>query len=174
MKKGYTHIYTGNGKGKTTAALGLAIRAAGAGFKTLFVHFMKDFDYSEKHGLFFLSQFISIEQFGNDWFVVNRRPPTPEEIISIKAGLKRVQDAFNSRQYDVIVMDEIFPAFYFGAVTASEIISLMEKKPEHVELVLTGRYCPPEIIERADLVTDMKEVKHYYMQGALSRKGIDC
>ncbi|HEX2982532.1 MAG TPA: cob(I)yrinic acid a,c-diamide adenosyltransferase [Ignavibacteriales bacterium] len=174
MKKGYTHIYTGNGKGKTTAALGLAVRAAGSGFKTLFIHFMKNFDYSEIHGLFFLSQFIQMEQFGSDWFVVNRRPPTPEEISSIKAGLKRTEEAFNSNHYDVIVMDEIFPAFYFGVVTAEEIISVMKKKPENVELVLTGRYCPPEVMEHADLITEMKEVKHYYMQGVLSRKGIDC
>jgi cob(I)alamin adenosyltransferase len=173
MKKGYTHVYTGNGKGKTTAALGLSMRAAGSGLRTLFIHFMKDYQYSEIHGLFFLSQFIQIEQFGNDRFVVERREPTAEETASIKEALARTRRAYKDNQHDIIVLDEIFPAFYFGIIKIEEILSLIKDKPEHIELVLTGRYCPQEVIDAADLVTEMKEVKHYYAQGVLSRQGID-
>lgn len=173
MKKGYTHVYTGNGKGKTTAALGLAVRAAGSGLRTLFIHFMKDYQYSEVHGLFFLSQFIQIEQFGSDRFVVDRRQPTAEEVASIKKALTRTRRAYKENLHDIIVLDEIFPAFYFGIITIEEILAIINEKPDNIELALTGRYCPQEVIDAADLVTEMKEIKHYYTKGVLSRKGID-
>jgi len=169
----YLQIYTGNGKGKTTAAVGQAIRAAGHGLKTCIVMFMKDFPYGELQTLQKLNRWITVEQFGNDRFVFQKRPPNEAEIEEARTGLKRAREVMLSGEYDMVVLDEVCVTTYFGLLTAEEVLPLLEEKPEKVELVLTGRYCPKEWIERADLVTRMDEVKHYYQQGVIARKGFE-
>ncbi len=173
MQKGFVQVYTGNGKGKTTAALGLVVRAAGAGYKTYFAQFMKSYNYSELVSLKKLSEWITIEQFGDDSFVFKREKPSRELIKSILNGIKIAEQNMLSGKYDLIVLDEICVSIYFGLISIQRVIDLINKKPENVELILTGRYCPEEILKTADLVTEMKEVKHYYNLGITSRKGIE-
>jgi len=172
-KRRFIQIYTGNRKGKTTAAIGLAVRAAGHGLKTCFLQFMKDFPYGELKALELLDRWISVERFGNDSFVFQKRPPSEHEIGAAKDGLKRASEVIHSGEYDIIVLDEVCVTTYFGLLTADEVLPLLEGKPEGVELVLTGRYCPDEWIAKADLVTRMDEVKHYYRQGVTARKGFE-
>lgn len=174
LGKGYIHIYTGNGKGKTTAALGQALRAAGSGLKTLIIHFMKDFPYSELKSVEILQKFITVEQYGNDKFVIKKTPPDENDKSPIYVALDRVKQAFLEKEYDIIILDEICVAVYFHLLTAEDIIPIIETKPDGIELILTGRYCPQELINRADLVTEMKEIKHYYQKGIYSREGIEC
>jgi cob(I)alamin adenosyltransferase len=172
-KKRYIQIYTGDGKGKTTAALGQAVRAAGSRFRTLIVMFMKDFPYGEVRSLEPLSEWITIERFGNDAFVFRKEPPSEEDIATAHMALNRAREAMQSAEFDIVILDEVCVAVYFGLLTSGEVLPLLDEKPDSVELILTGRYCPPEWIERADLVTEMNEVKHYYQSGVTSRKGFE-
>lgn len=174
LKKGFIQVYTGNGKGKTTAALGQAIRSSGSGMKSLIIQFMKDFPYGELRALKSLEPLITIEQYGNDTFVFEKRPPEDKEKKEIQRGLKRAQDALLSGEYDLVILDEICVCFYFGLLNLDDVMPLLSMKPENVELILTGRYCPEEILDMADLVTEMREIKHYYQKGITSRKGIEC
>lgn len=174
LGKGYIHIYTGNGKGKTTAALGQALRAAGSGMKTLIIHFMKDFPYSELKSLELLNDYIKVEQFGNDKFVIKKTPPDENDKSPIYEALERVKKAFAEKKYNIIILDEICVAVYFQLLTVEDILPIIDSKPDGVELILTGRYCPQVLIDRADLVTEMKEIKHYYQKGIYSREGIEC
>jgi cob(I)alamin adenosyltransferase len=173
LDKGYVQVYTGNGKGKTSAALGIALRAAGAGYKTLIVQFMKNFPYSETKALEKFSDKIKIEQWIGDKFVIKRQPPSEDELNEAEKALKRVKHALRSEEFDIIIMDEICVSVYFKLYDKNRILEIVRTKPAGKELILTGRYCPEEIIAAADLVTEMKEIKHYYEQGVLSRKGID-
>lgn len=173
ISPGYLHVYTGNGKGKTSAAIGIAVRGAGAGLKTAFIQFMKEYPYSEVKSLSHLNEFILVEQFGGDKFVYEKRLPDNTEKAGIKKGLTRAEELISSGLYDIIILDEIFVSVYFGAITKEELISFTDKHKGKTELIYTGRYAPEEITDRADIVTEMKEVKHYYQQGILSRKGID-
>lgn len=174
LKKGFIQVYTGNGKGKTTAALGQALRASGSGMKTLIIQFMKDFPYGELEALRSLKSHITLEQYGNDTFVLEKRPPDDKDKEEIKRALKRSREALLSGEYDLVILDEICVCFYFGLLRSEDVMPLLEIKPEKVELILTGRYCPDEILEKADLITEMREVKHYYQKGITSRKGIEC
>ncbi len=171
--KGYIHVYTGNGKGKTTAALGQALRAAGSGLKTFIVQFMKDFPYGEVKSIRQWSEWIALEQCGNDTFVFDKRLPGKSDFEAAKQGLQRAQEAMLSGKYDIVIMDEVCVAIYFGLLKTETVLLLLEKKPTFVELILTGRYCPTELIEKADLVTEMHEIKHYYQKGIEARKGIE-
>lgn len=173
LKKGYVQVYTGNGKGKTSAAIGVAVRAAGNGFKSLIVQFMKVYPYSELESLKKLSEWISVKQFGKDDFVYKQETPSPEDLKIAKSAIEFVKNQMVNKDYDIIILDEIIVSIYFGLLKINEVIELIKLKPEPIELILTGRYCPDEIIDLADLVTEMKEVKHYYNSGVLSRKGID-
>lgn len=170
MEKGYIHVYTGNGKGKTTAALGLALRAVCAGEKVFFGQFAKGMDYSELNAANFLPNF-TIEQFGTEYFIVNK--PTKADIREAKKGLKRAEEVLLSGEYDVVVFDELNIALFYELFTIEEVIEIINRKPEKVELIITGRYAKKELIERADLVTEMKEIKHYYSQGVQARRGIE-
>jgi len=172
--QGYIHVYTGNGKGKTSAAIGLAVKAAGAGLKTLFIQFMKEYPYSEQESLKRLSEFITLEQYGGDKFVYEKRLPNECEKSDIFAGLTRAASVMESNEFDIIVLDEIFVAIYFGAIQSDDIIQFIVNRNPAKELILTGRYAPDSIINLADLVTEMKEIKHYYTKGVLSRRGIDA
>lgn len=173
LKEGYTHIYTGNGKGKTTAAIGLSIRAAGYGLRTYIACFMKDFPYSEFNIIKNFQDLISVEVFGNDDFVYRKEYPLGNELNAIRRGLEVTKELMLSGQYDIIILDEICVCHYFKIFTLEEIISFIKNKPSNVELVLTGRYCPEELFEYADLITEMKEVKHYYSKGVNARRGIE-
>jgi cob(I)alamin adenosyltransferase len=173
LKKGYIQVYTGNGKGKTTAAIGQAVRAAGAGLKTIIIQFMKEYPYSEIVSLNELSKWITVEQYGKDDFVYKGKMPGEEDLAVALRALKRAEDSMLCNEYNIIILDEIIVAIYFKLFPISDVIDLINKKPDNVELILTGRYCPEEIIEKADLVTEMKEIKHYYTKNVLSRKGIE-
>jgi len=171
LKKGYVQVYTGNGKGKTTAAIGLAIRAAGCGMKVLIAQFMKLQECSEIKALERFSDHITIKKYGQIRFI--RKKPVQKDIELAKKGMEEVKQMLASGQYDLVVLDEINVAEFFKLISVDEIIALIETKPKHVELVLTGRKTNPRIIEKADLVTEMREIKHYYSSGIQARKGIE-
>ena len=169
--KGYIQVYTGNGKGKTTAALGLSLRAAGAGLKVIIVQFLKSGDYSEIKALAKLSGFITIEQYGLGHFV--RGKPSPEDMEAGKKGLERVKSIIAHGKYDVVVIEEGNVAVTYGLFSAQNLLDAIADKPDHMEIVITGRGAAREIIEVADLVTEMKEIKHYYQKGVKARHGIE-
>ncbi|MEE9616636.1 MAG: cob(I)yrinic acid a,c-diamide adenosyltransferase [Anaerolineae bacterium] len=171
LQKGYTQVYTGNGKGKTTAALGLALRASGHGMHTYVGQFMKGQPYGELDALRDHPH-ITIEQYG-DVRCIRREEVTPEHVAQAQRGLERAREAMLSGQYDIVVLDEINVTIWFGLLTVEEVLAFLDKQPEHVEVILTGRRAHPELVERADLVTEMREVKHYYQQGVLAREGVE-
>ncbi|RKD25336.1 cob(I)alamin adenosyltransferase [Caminicella sporogenes DSM 14501] len=170
MEKGYIHVYTGNGKGKTTAAFGLALRAACAGKKVYIGQFVKGMKYSEVKVQEYIPT-IEIEQLGRDCFIY--REPEKEDIEAARKGLEKCKKIVEEGKYDVVVLDEINIALYFKLFTLEEVLDMLKNKAEHVEVILTGRYAPKEIIDIADLVTEMKEIKHYYTKGVQARKGIE-
>jgi cob(I)alamin adenosyltransferase len=173
LEKGFVQIYTGNGKGKSTAAIGQAVRAAGFGLKTYIAQFMKEYPYNELISLKKLSEWISIEQFGGDEFVYKKELPGQVELNKAKKGLQTAKEKMLSGEFELIILDEVIVAIYFKLIESKDLIEIINAKPEYVELILTGRYCPEELIELADLVTEMKEVKHYYKKGIISRRGIE-
>ena len=171
LKKGYIQLYTGDGKGKTSAALGLSFRAAGHGLKTYIAQFMKGQSYGELMAIE-KNSYITIEQFGKDTFVHTNRA-TPEDIKQAEKGLSKAKQAMLSNIYDIIILDEINVAIYFNLLTIEQVIEFIRLKPLHIELVLTGRKAHQQLIDLADLVTEMKEIKHYHQKGVLARDGIE-
>jgi cob(I)alamin adenosyltransferase len=169
---GLVQVYTGDGKGKTTAALGLALRAAGSGMRSYIGQFLKGRRYGELESVQQLSPYLTLEQYGLDaWVHIDR--VTPEQRAAAQEGLAKVRQALHSGEYDIVIADEINVALYFGVLTEEEVIELIDGRPPQVELVLTGRRAPEAIIERADLVTEMKEVRHPYHRGVPAREGIE-
>ncbi len=170
MKRGYIQVYTGDGKGKTTASLGLALRAAGAGLKVYIVQFLKKGDYSEVKAL---SKFdnITIEQYGLGKFVKGR--PSKEDIAAGVAGYLRLCEILKQNRHDVVIAEEANVAIVCNLFTEKELLALMDMKPENVELIITGRNSSQSVIDRADLVTEMTVIKHYYKQGVMARVGIE-
>ena len=164
------HIYTGNGKGKTTAAIGLGIRAAMAGKKVFMGQFIKGMEYSELKIVDYLPN-IEIQQFGRDCFI--EKEPTKEDIKIAKNGLKICEEIIEKGEMDVVILDELNIALFFKLFTVEEVISVLNKRDENMEIIITGRYAPKELINMADLVTEMVEVKHYYNEGVEARKGIE-
>jgi len=173
LEKGYIQIYTGNGKGKTTAVLGQALRAAGRGLKTFIVQFMKNSPYGEIKILEQMPNWITLEYYGNDSFVFSNKAAGETDIYMAQQALHRARKAMSSNKYDIVIMDEVCVALFFALLKTQDVLSLLEEKPGNIELILTGRYCPPELIEKADLVTEMQEIKHYYQKGVAARKGIE-
>ena len=171
MEKGYVQVYTGDGKGKTTAALGLALRAAGAGLKVYIGQFMKTGAYSEVRALKRFSDLIAIEQFGTGRFV--KGTPAFEDVKAARSGLEKARAAMASGQYQLIILEEANVAVNFGLFPVVELLNLIADKPETVEMIITGRDARPEIVERADLVTEMKSIKHYFDRGVSARIGIE-
>lgn len=167
----YIHVYTGNGKGKTTAAFGVVLRTLFNGGKVYVGQFVKDMKYSETKLEEHFSN-IAIEQFGNGC-IINRDPNESDKNLC-KYGLNKMKNVISSGEYDLVVFDELTIALYFKLLTIEEVIETLKHRHEKCEIIITGRYAPEELIDAADLVTEMKEVKHYYTKGVLSRKGIDC
>lgn len=170
--KGSVFIYTGNGKGKTTAALGLALRAVGHGKKVFFLQFMKGRDYGEVVSAKQYLPNLTFYQSGLDNFVMKDNP-SPVDIELARQGLEVARQVLASNEYDMVVLDEVNVALDFKLIPLDEVIDLIKNKPPEVDLGLTGRYAPAEIIELADLVTEMVEVKHPYNQGVPARKGFE-
>lgn len=170
LEKGYIQVYTGNGKGKTTAALGITLRMLCAGNKVFFGQFMKGQDYSELKACNLLEG-LTMRQFGGVNFINGQ--PSDKDIEDAKSGLLVMKEALLSGEYDIVVFDEINTTMFFKLISPQEVIDILNMKPKKTEVILTGRYAPEEIIERADLVTEMKEIKHYYNEGVDSRIGIE-
>lgn len=165
------HVYTGNGKGKTTAAFGLALRASGHGHRVFIGQFLKGQRYGEVLALEG-HPLIDVEQFGTE-VCITRENVSQEDYDRAKTGLDRCAAAVDGRQYQLVVLDEVCVALAFGLLNEGDVIALMHRVPDDLELVLTGRYARERLMEIADLVTDMGEVKHYYSKGIGVRKGIE-
>lgn len=194
MEKGMIQVYTGDGKGKTTAAIGLAIRALGAGKKVLFMQFMKSKAYSEHNILESISENFTLQTLGKPFFIARKedmdsgeyekwkdevvffekgKPPV-EYLEMINKGLKELYKTLKSKEYDLIILDEVNVALYFDLIDKDQLIKNILEREESIEVVLTGRQALAEIISIADLVTEMVEIKHYYKeQNIEARKGIE-
>jgi cob(I)alamin adenosyltransferase len=168
--KGFIHLYTGDGKGKTTAAIGLSIRAAGAGKKVFIGQFAKGMHYSEIDSLKQIPE-IELKQYGLDCFIKNQ--PAQKDIDAARNGLEEVSEIISQNKYDIIILDEICIALYYHLFEIDKVLALLKGKPREMEIVLTGRYAPPELFKIADLVTEMKGIKHYFYKGIKARKGIE-
>lgn len=169
MERGYVHVYTGDGKGKTTAALGLAVRALGAGLSVHVVQFIKSNEYSEIRTLRRLG--IPVHQFGRGRFIRNEPSPDDKEIAA--KGLAAVRDLMSRDDIDVLILDEIIVVLGLRLLDLADVLELVRSKPAGIELVLTGRGAPRELVDAADLVTKMVKMKHYYDNGVRARDGIE-
>lgn len=173
LEQGCIQVYTGNGKGKTTAALGLSFRAAGRGLMVYFIQFMKGGGpYGEHAAAERLAPNITMVQSGREGWV-NRDNPAPEDIRLAKLALQTAMESMLSGAYDLVVLDEVNGAVSFGLLAVDDVLELLSRKPHNVELILTGRNADERIIEAADLVTEMREIKHYYKTGIPARVGIE-
>jgi len=171
--KGLVQIYTGEGKGKTTAALGLALRAVGHGLQVYIIQFMKGKSGSgELKALKRLQPECQIEHFGAQGWV-HKGENLEEHIREVRIAFRRAQEIITSGKWNIVILDEIFNALWFELIPESEVLELLNHKPLHVELVLTGRNASPAFIERADLVTEMVQRKHPFEQGIMARQGIE-
>lgn len=189
----YVQVYTGNGKGKTTAAIGLTVRALGAGLRVLFLQFMKEKHYSEHNLLPHISDKLTLETAGKPYFIMKKehmtdelletygdscvifepgQPPADYVALAAKA-VERAREAAHSGEYDLIVLDELNCALFFELVSWPAVEAILKDRAPNTELVLTGRNAPPELIEAADLATEFRELKHYYAKGVEARKGIE-
>ncbi len=171
LAEGYVQIYTGDGKGKTTAALGLALRASGHGLRTYIGQFMKGQRYGELEALSG-NAYITVEQYGEIHHIYEDSV-TSDDVERAQRGLELAREAMLSGRYDILVLDEIAVAIWFGLIETQAVLALLDERPADVEVVLTGRRAPQELIDRADLVTEMVMVKHYYEQGVNARRGIE-
>jgi cob(I)alamin adenosyltransferase len=169
--RGYIQIYTGDGKGKTTAALGLILRAAGAGLRVSLIQFLKEGDYSEIKALRQLVPLVHVRQFGSGRFVRGR--PTDEDRALADQGLEAAREDLTSGRYDVVILDEINVAGALGMVATEAVLDLLRQRLPQVEVILTGRRAVTAWCQAADLVTEMKAVKHYFQNGVKARVGIE-
>jgi cob(I)alamin adenosyltransferase len=173
LEKGYIQVYTGNGKGKTTAALGLALRAAGRKIMVCMIQFMKGGGpFGEHLAAPMLAPYLTVIRTGREGRV-NRDSPAPEDLCAAREGVAHARQALAEGKYGVVILDEINGAVACGLIQVDEVISLMESKPSDVELVLTGRNAHERIIAAADLVTEMREIRHYFKTGVVARIGVE-
>ncbi len=175
IRNGLTLVYTGDGKGKTTAALGIAVRAAGYRLRVLMIQFMKgSWYYGEKDGAKLLAPYFEIEEMGKGFYkIVDDRLPEEEHRKAAAAAIERAIEVLQKQEYDIVILDEINVALDTGLISLDDVLRVLDAKPQSCHLVLTGRNAHPEIIEKADLVTEMREVKHPYQKGIMAQKGID-
>jgi cob(I)alamin adenosyltransferase len=172
LERGLVQVYTGNGKGKTSAAFGLALRATGRGLRVYIIQFIKGgFDYGELYAAKKLAG-LKLKAFGRGKFV-SEKQPDKEDVDLAEQALKTAERAVKSGKYDVVVLDEVNVALNLRLIEVENVLRLIREKPVETELVLTGRKAPKEIIEAADLVTEMVEIKHPYNSGFEARKGIE-
>ncbi len=170
-EQGYIQVYTGDGKGKTTAALGLALRAAGAGARVFIAQFAKGRPTAELTSLARFSDLIAIKQYGRAQFIEHE--PQPEDIKAAQQGLQEAQQAIASGKYSLVILDEANVAVDLGLFSLEALMEAISSKPQHVEIVITGRNADPHLLDLADLVTETREVKHYYSKGVKARTGIE-
>ncbi len=173
MKKGYIQIYTGEGKGKTTAAVGLAIRAIAANLKVFFCQFLKGKESGELGFLRKVTGEIDIYRCGLNKFCVNRDNPGTDQIEAAKKGFEISKEAIFSGNYDIVILDEINVALYFNLLKIEDVLHVLKNKPSSVEIILTGRNAPKELYDYADLISEIREIKHYFHKGVRARKGIE-
>lgn len=186
-------VYTGNGKGKTTAAIGLAIRSLGANKRVYFCQFMKTLAYSEQKILQSFSPQLTLVTSGKPYFIAKEGMLTPEQIKAwgdmiqvypegkppidyvkmVNESLQQVLTDIKTSHYDLLILDEINVAIFYDLITRQTLENFLKQIPSDIEIVCTGRYAPDWLCERADLITDMQEIKHYYQQGLQGRKGIE-
>lgn len=171
MDHGFVQVYTGDGKGKTTAAIGLVVRAVGAGLKVYFCQFLKGRNCSEIASLNKFKDMIEIRQFGSESFI--KGVPSDSDVSAAINGFEEALNAVMSGIYDLIILDEINYAIHLNLIKLQSVVQLIKNKPAKVEIVLTGRNAAKEIIEIADLVSEIKEIKHYFKKGVLARRGIE-
>jgi cob(I)alamin adenosyltransferase len=169
---GYVQVYTGNGKGKTTAAIGLAVRALGAGWRVFFGQFLKTGRYSEHTVLSRFPERLTVKTYGRDVFI--RGKPEDEDRRLAEEGIAEVAEIVAAGAYQLVILDEANVAAHLGLITVEQILGLIENRAEQVELVITGRHADPRLLARADLVTEMREVKHYYHRGVPARPGVEA
>jgi len=171
LERGLIQVYTGNGKGKTGAAFGLALRAMGRGLKVCVIQFMKGgFDYGESHMAGRLP-LLEMAVYGRGHFIADR--PTAEDFADAKKAFGHAKHAIHGGKFDIVILDEVNVAMHLGLLSVGEVTEVLRNRPSQVEVILTGRHAPLEIINLADLVTEMREVKHPYAQGIKARKGIE-
>ena len=169
--KGYVQVYTGDGKGKTTAAIGLAIRSLGAGWRVFVAQFLKAGEYSEHKALAKFSDHLTIKTYGRNVFI--RGKPEDEDRRLAQAAYEEIAEIVVAGRHRLVILDEANVAVYYGLLSVDQILELIDRRAEGVELVITGRYAHSRLIDRADLVTEMREVKHYFHQGIKARKGVE-
>lgn len=170
-KTGQIHLYTGNGKGKTTAAFGVALRTLCCGRKVYVGQFVKNVKYVEC-GLMEYFKELTIEQFGKGCFI--GREPDAEDVNLVRKGIDSCAEKLRSGDYDLVILDELTIAIHYSVVPVEDVIAMLNDRHPKTEVIIAGRYAPEELYEIADLVTEMQEVKHYYQKGLISRRGIDC
>lgn len=170
MNEGYIQVYTGDGKGKTTAALGVSVRSLVAGYRVFFAQFIKGM----KTGELALSESFpdfTIVQYGEGRFIDGK--PEESDVAAARRGLALCAEVLCSGEYDLVVLDEVNVALHYELFEVAEVIAALRGRAPHVDVICTGRYAPPELIAEADLVTEMKKIKHYYAAGVRARKGIE-
>jgi cob(I)alamin adenosyltransferase len=172
LMQGLIQVYTGDGKGKTTCALGLALRAVGQGFKAYIVHFMKGRDTGEARAAARLAPDLTLRYFGRPG-LVNLKAPAREDLDLVREAWNLAREIIASGDWDLVVLDEINLALAYGLIPLEEALEALRRRPAWVEVVLTGRQAPPELVELADLVTEMRPLKHYYTAGVPARRGIE-
>jgi len=173
LEKGFVQIYTGDGKGKTTAAVGLTLRAIASGYKVFFCQFMKGEESGEIRALKKHSESIDVFLCGISKFCVNKKNPSREQVKAARKGFELAKKAIFSRKYDLVVLDEINMAICYNLINLEDVINILKDKPSSVEIILTGRNAPSELYPYADLISEIKEIKHYYKEGVKARRGIE-
>lgn len=175
IRNGLIVVYTGNGKGKTTAALGTVVRAAGYHLQSKMIQFIKgSWYYGEKDGALLLADYFSIEQMGRGFYkIIDDELPEEEHKKAAAAGIERAIEILKSEKYDIVILDEIHVALDTGLVRLEDVLRVIDAKPASCHLILTGRNAHRKVIERADLVTEMQEIKHPFQKGRFAQKGID-
>ena len=175
VQKGLVICYTGDGKGKTTAALGMCVRATGYNLRTLIWQFIKgSWHYGELEGIQRLAPYVELRQRGEGFVgIVDDKKPREVHRQAALGALKDVKEEISSGRWNIVILDEVFVGCQLGFLTAGDLLDLMAAKPANVHLVMTGRGAPPEVLDAADLVTEMREIKHPFQKGELAQKGID-
>jgi cob(I)alamin adenosyltransferase len=172
LDKGLIQVYTGDGKGKTTGALGLALRAAGQGFKVFIIQFLKGRQTGESRAAARLAPEVTLRYFGRPG-LVNLKAPAPEDLALVRQAWNLAREVLAAGEHDLVILDEINLTLTYGLVPLEEALEVLQHRPPWVEVILTGRQAPPELLALADLVTEMLPVKHYYQAGVKARRGIE-